>query len=300
MAPLTEEQMLTRGLLHLGVTPKEWGRRCRRTNEEDFATHFGPPPKVVADLWTRLHTTENADARIDPKIHRVKDFLTALHWLKIYPKERERKISIKVGRDSGRKWSWFYAAKIGALKAELVVWPESWDTIFTMTIDGVHFCIKEPTDDVYKFVRGVFSHKFGSAGLDYEIAISTFTQQVVHIAGPFRAGRNDVQIFREEGLKEKIPDGCYAIADRGYREKIKPSKIRTQNYLDDDDVAMFKAEALARHETFNSRLERYSILQERFRSNMKTEQYEKHGIVFNAVAVICQLEMMLGSPLFDV
>jgi len=33
---------------------------------------------------------------------------------------------------------------------------------------------------------------------------------------------------------------------------------------------------------------------------MKNEQFEKHGIVFNAVAVICQLEMMLGLPLFDV
>ncbi len=60
--------------------------------------------------------------------------------------ERERKISLEVGRDSGRKWSWFY----------------------------------------------------------------------------------------------------YAIADRGCRGETE--KIRAKNYLDDDEVAMFKAEALARHE----------------------------------------------------
>lgn len=298
MAILTSQQMLTRGLVHLGVTQAEWNRRCQRTNEEDFATHFGPSPEVVADLWARLHTTNCAKARIDPTKHKVKDFLTALHWLKIYPKERERKISLKVGRDSGRKWSWLYAEKIGALKDELIVWPESWDTIFTVTIDGVHFRIKEPTDPKFKFVKGAFSHKFGKSGLVYEIAISIFTQQVVHIAGPFRAGRGDLDIAREEGLLNKIPEGHYAIADKGYRGE--PNKIRVGNYLDDEEVAMLKAEGLARQETFNARLQRYAILQERFRNSMENEQFEKHGTAFYAVAVLCQLEMMHGSPLFDV
>ena len=298
MAILTPQQMLERGLQHLGVTPEEWGRRCQRTNEEDFSTHFGPTPLVVANLWERLQTTTIVDARIDPQKHHVKDFLTAMHWLKIYPKERERKISIKVGRDSGRKWSWFYAKRIGLLKDDLIVWPDSWDTTFTVTVDGVHFRIKEPGDKKYKFVKGVFSHKFGSAGLDYEIAISIFTQQVVHIAGPFRAGRGDLDIFREEGLMAKIPEGHFVVADRGYRGE--PGIIRIKNALDDEEVAVFKAEGLARQETFNSRLQRYAILQERFRSNMENEEFEKHGIAFYAVAMICQLEMMHGAPLFDV
>lgn len=295
MAVLTPQEMLERGLRHVGVTPEEWGRRCNRTNVEDFAALYGSNPEVVANLWERLQTTQVQEARIDSGKHRVKDFLTALHWLKTYPTERERKLQIKVGRDTGRKWSWFYARKIGALKDELIVWPDEWDTIFTVTVDGVHFRIEEPTSKKYKFIKGYFSHKSGSAGLDYEIAVSIFTQQVVWIRGPFKAGKGDLDIFENEGLRDKIPDGHYAIGDKGYRGDY--DKIRTENSLDDEEVRQFKALALARHETFNSRLKRYAILCERFRGR---NQLETHGIVFNAVAVICQLEMIHGSPLFDI
>jgi hypothetical protein len=179
MATLTSQQMLKRGLMHVGITPEEWGRHVQKTNVEDFAAVYGPTPDVVADLWGRLQTTNIVAARIDPSKHIVKDFLTALHWLKLYPTERQRRIQIKVGRDACRKWSWFYSKKIAALKDEIIVWPENWDTIFTITIDGVHFRIKEPTSEKYKFMKGYFSHKFGSAGLDYEIGISIFTHNVV-------------------------------------------------------------------------------------------------------------------------
>jgi hypothetical protein len=102
------KEVLERGLGLLGVMPEEWNQRKYQTNELDFAAHFGPSPDVVTALWTNLCTTQVAAARIDPKKHWLKDFLVALHWLKVYPTERERKIAIKVGKNSGRKWSWFY------------------------------------------------------------------------------------------------------------------------------------------------------------------------------------------------
>jgi hypothetical protein len=86
---LTAQQMLERDLQLLGVTPGEWGWHKQHTNEEDFVAHFGPNPEVVAILWERLQTATCAEARIDPKKHRVKDFLTALHWLKKYPTNTE-------------------------------------------------------------------------------------------------------------------------------------------------------------------------------------------------------------------
>jgi hypothetical protein len=298
------EEVLERGLRLLGVTPEERNRRKYWTNELDFVAHFGPSPDVVAALWTNLCTTQVAAAKIDPRKHRLKDFLVALHWLKVYPTERERKIAIKVGKNSGRKWSWLYVRKIAALKDEVIKWPEKWETIFTVSVDGVHFRLKEPTSKEYKFLPEYFSHKHGSARLDYEIAINIFMGQVVRIVGPFPAGRGDLDIFQEEGLMDLIPHGHKVIADRGYHGLYEI--ISTPNPCDDEDVARFKSLALARHETFNGRLKRFCCLRETFRGNgikvdgEKLTHLEAHGIVFDAVAVICQLELMLDSPLFDV
>jgi hypothetical protein len=68
------------------------------------------------------------------------------------------------------------------------------------------------------------------------------------------------------------------------------------NSLDDTDVAEFKSTALAWHETYNGRLKSYAILRETFCGR---QQLEKHGLLFPAVAVICQLEMIHLSPLFN-
>jgi hypothetical protein len=43
-----------------------------------------------------------------------------------------------------------------------------------------------------------YSHKFKQAAVDYEIAISIFTQQVVWISGPHKGSRHDITTFREE------------------------------------------------------------------------------------------------------
>lgn len=112
------------------------------------------------------------------------------------------------------------------------------------------------------------------------------------VNGPFPAGIGDREIFKHK-LRGMIPRGHIALMDRGYRGGGKC--VSTVNGLDSDQLNEFKTRALARHESFNSRLKRYKILREKFRCNFK-----KHRVVFNAVAVICQLEMKHGSPIFDV
>jgi hypothetical protein len=127
------------------------------------------------------------------------------------------------------------------LKEELIVLPEEWDTIFTVTVDGVHFQIKEPKNEKFKFIRVFFSHKHGSAGLSYEITISIFEQRVVWLNGPFLAGKGDLDIFHA-GLMKKIPDGHFVIGDRGYRGEY--DVICIHNSLDGTDVTEFKSTAL--------------------------------------------------------
>jgi hypothetical protein len=59
----------------------------------------------------------------------------------------------------------------------------------------------------------------------YEIAMSVHRAKCVHIAGPFKGGVHDLDIFRQGGLKEKlqnarpreVPQIKLSLVDRGYR-----------------------------------------------------------------------------------
>ena len=292
MAILTEQEVLVRGLKRLKIQDYEIDRRLPGTNQLDFISHYGSPPIVIAELWRLLHMTTNDEARIDPKKDFFHDFLISLHWMKVAPTERERKIQLSVCRTTGRKWTWYYVKKISKLKEELIVWPPSFPTKFTVTVDGVHFRIMEPTHPLYKIDTGFYSHKFGGAGVDYEIAISIFEPRVLWVNGPFPSGQGDREIFKA-ALRAKIPRGHIALMDRGYRGGGKC--VSTVNSLDSDELNEFKTRALARHENFNARLKRFKILREKFRCSHK-----KHGVVFDSVCCLCQLEMMFGMPVFDV
>ena len=261
----------------MGGTAEEFGRRKLHTNVADFAALYGPTPKVVAALWRLLQTTNNPEARIDPRLCKTDDFFVALHWLRNYPTERRRKIELKIGRSTARKWSWYYAKKIAALKNEIIVWPEEWPTIYTVTVDGVHFISNELNHALYRIDTEAYSHKFGNAGLAYEIAISIFQQQIVWVNGPFKAGTSDKTIFQDHGLMDKIPVGKRVVADKGYRAL--PEVVSYPNSLDKEAVREFKEQALARHEIFNSRLKRYKILTNRFRSKHNTEPEEEEEAV---------------------
>lgn len=100
-------------------------------------------------------------------------------------------------------------------------------------------CIWEPRTTPS---AGWYSKKFNRAGLAYELGVAIFHNQIVWINGPFPARQNDLKIFRKEnGLMSKIPDGMMA-------------------------VRKFKRRVLARHETVNSRLKAFKILNENFRT----------------------------------
>jgi hypothetical protein len=99
-------------------------------------------------------------------------------------------------------------------------------------------------------------------------------------------------IFKEDGLMQAIPNGKRVIADRGYQGASEVVSYR--NDLDNEDIKDLKRRALSRHEAFNGRLANFKALQELFRHS-----HEKHSIAFDAVIVICHLELENGNPLFD-
>jgi hypothetical protein len=182
-----------------------------------------------------------------------------------------------------------------------IVWPERWSNdaddeheVYLVTVDGAHFLMNELTHPTLSKNPGMYSHKFHASAVDYEIAISVYTQQVVWISGPHRAGENDISVFRKDGgLKEKIPPGKRVIADNGYRGE--PAIISTPNSHEPKALRKFKGRARARQETFNARMKCFNCLVKKFRHGL-----EKQKIVFEAVCVICQYQLENGSPLFDV
>jgi hypothetical protein len=169
------------------------------------------------------------------------------------------------------------------------------EEMFIVSVDGVHCRIWEPR---HMPSSGWYSKKFNKAGLSYELGIAIFHNKLVWINGPFPAGQNDKQIFtKPQGLKSKIPPGKRAIGDEGYVGY--PDQITTRNGLDSDEVKMFKKRVKARHETFNSRLKGFGILNQAFRSTGPS-RLQKHKAAFEACCVIVQYEMDNGCPLFVV
>ena len=113
------------------------------------------------------------------------------------------------------------------------------------------------------------------------------------MAGPYDASRHDLTIARQSGLLDVIPAGKRAIGDNGYVGE--PDKFATRNSEDPEGVRKLKYRALARPETFNQRIKRFSCLSQRFRHNL-----DDHKAVFEAICVIVQYQMENGDPLFDV
>ena len=156
-----------------------------------------------------------------------------------------------------------------------------------VSVDGIDFSIPEPTP----WQSIWWSHKFNGPGLRYELAVCIATGWIVAYNGFFECGSwPDLKIFRSL-LKALLRSGEKVIADRGYRGDARvviPDDARNDEEADVMNVVR------ARHETVNGRLKKWKVLKERFRHDKK-----KHHIVFRAVAVLEQIQIMNGRPPFQ-
>jgi len=117
---------------------------------------------------------------------------------------------------------------------------------------------------------------------------------------------NDITVFRGEtskGLEKSLKNKVHAegvilgreirgIADEGYRGE--PDYLSTRNKFDPEELANFKNRALARQETFNSKLKTFGILREAFR-----HPWQQHQVAFEAVCAVILYKMEAGEGLFD-
>jgi len=128
-------------------------------------------------------------------------------------------------------------------------------------------------------------------GLRYEVALGIQSGYIVWVNGPYKPGvYNDDMIAHVFGFWGALAPGEYFLADSIYTGW----RALTPNGRNNRDQYM-KAAARARHETVNYRFKRFAILRVEFRHGN-----HRHGSVFKAIAMICQIEIEVESPLFHV
>ena len=160
-----------------------------------------------------------------------------------------------------------------------------------MTVDGTDFRINEPTP----FWPGWKSFKFNGPGVRYEVAVCIRSGDLVWINGPFPCGQwPDLKIFREALIYE-LRDGENVEADKGYQGEPDYIKAPNSNIFLNAIGKRQKALARTRHETINKRFKQFHCLSRTFRHRLST-----HGAVFRAVAVMTQISIESGEPLFGV
>lgn len=140
------------------------------------------------------------------------------------------------------------------------------------------------------------SHKFkGKSGLRYELAIDILTGDLVWINGPFPCGMfPDIVIFRHT-LSKWLDEGERVEADDGYVGDA-PGKVKCPNGLTNPKESQAMQQRVrSRQETVNKRIKQWEILNSPYR-----HEITQHGSVFRAVAVITQIAIKNGEPLFQV
>ena len=156
------------------------------------------------------------------------------------------------------------------------------------SVDGTDFDIMEQVP----FYSGWWSKKMNGTALRYEIAIAIKTGYIVWLLGPYPAGSySDIKIFRSH-LKHLLmmKPGERVEADQGYRGERKYVDTK-DDMIDSLARRDMKNLVRSRHETVNGRLTQFSILNDRFRFNIK-----KHRHVMASVCVIVQIQFENGHP----
>lgn len=157
----------------------------------------------------------------------------------------------------------------------------------SITNDGTDFrCLNQ------KGPLSYYSFKFNGPGIRYEVAIGILTGSIVWVSKMYRAAVHDITIFRENLMGMLLAADEKAVADKGYQGEPDTIDLPDEGSI---EWQQQKNRARARHETCNRRFKTWNVMGMRFRHNI-----DFHENCFHAVAVITQLQLENGNPLFDI
>ena len=154
-----------------------------------------------------------------------------------------------------------------------------------VTIDGTDMKVQMHFDKRY------FSHKFHSKGLRYEVGICILTGCIVWINGPFRCGIPDIEIARQCLIRNLTLNEMAGI-DNEYEGE--DWHLRILHYRSKRGKQM-KRIAGQHHETVTEHLKHLNMRSNTFRFPLK-----RHSACFRAMAILTQLNIENGEPLFEV
>jgi hypothetical protein len=299
------------GLKLIGVSREQQRGQSEFNKHQNFKSHYGSSPLVIADIWYDLQSADVSGARLSVSENTEKGFKAYMmghYYLWTYPKNSRilsSRFQVCERYCRGKElWHWIY--KIQALKRRKIQWdPTLADpnkSAFVGSIDGVDCHIWEPKHPTMNMDKSYSSHKFKAAAFKYEIILSITDSQILWISGPFKGGTHDMTVFRRGGFKAimlsmqgkmLVGDAIYKGGD-DYREEH--GMFAPPNTLDPEHLAAWKSRVRCRQETVNDRIKFFAITKQTFES---TDQ-QKHKAAFEAVAVIVQYQMDNGAPLYDV
>jgi hypothetical protein len=291
---ISVNRLLRIGLLCLGASDRHVSRSVPYAKRVvRFKSCFGQLPSVYARLWSELRD-------IDTERNMAKYFM-CLYWFKNYDTESVLAVRFDLGEETVRLWLWYYAEAIALLKENKIKMPDHFhaDISYPMVVDGIHATCYEPMDEYYPMDTGYFGHKHNTASLAYQVAVSTFEQQIYSVDGPYPAGENnDMKMFKKSGLQEKLVSmGKFAVADGGY-EDIKGGGVAVPNRKYHSKLTnMYFRRCRARVERLMGYFKNFKILSTTFR--IRKDRLKKHKMVFDAIAVIVQIAIETENPLFN-
>ena len=281
------DQEIERGLRCLGAredrasTDVSYAKRVNR-----FKSCFGVHPILFRRLWTALNEID--------KERNVDRFFLCLFWLKNYPTESVLAVQFNLLEDTVRMWIWYYARCLEILSESYIQMPDSFDrrVHFPLAVDGTHCTIYEPMHDLYPMDRSYFSHKHHTAGFNYQVTVSTTQPKILSIHGPYPAGRNDMNMFQDSGLRDfLVSQNKRAIADGGYSGP--GTAVPNRKYHSKTTNIYFRRNR-ARMERVMGFLKNFKILSETFR--VRKDREAKHRTAFFAVGAI--VAQQVGQSLF--
>ena len=162
-------------------------------------------------------------------------------------------------------------------------------------MDTLDFQIPEPYPFDKDWSKRWCSHKNKKAGLHYELALSILNGNICWTNGPFACGfYNDWKIFSTEGLLFQLDNNERVKADDGYLPGD-PHVCKTPySVYHPKEKAAMRRRVMGRQEALNRKLREWQILKRVFRHDMS-----KHSSVFSAIAVLTQLKIENGEPLYS-
>ena len=296
--------VLFQGHLFAKVDAQMQGRRCEASNVEQFKSLFGKHPKHLARAWRdlQMHGLLNvADLGLELSF---KGFMLGNNYLRNYLSLNVQcALFPGVHKHLAAELRWAFIHMMAGLKEYKLHMPTQaeWDAVkCQLSVDGTHAKTNEPRDNDMRRNPKNFSYKNNFAGLNYQIAVNIFKNQIAYANTADPGSVHHMTAMRNEFIA-LLPEGARVIADSGYTGKsdLEKSIFAVRNTFDTAAVKNFKKSARARQESVNKRLKEYKCMKECW-----TDGVERHKVAFTACLVLVQYAIedtsATGEPLMTI